>query len=160
MSKKRRGDSPSYSITRHDVPTRALLRGGALGAAAATLLCVVVTVPWRGGSAIWSTLAGAAIAVAFFVTGVLAVSWLVRSTVVFSMVGAVTIFFTQALVLLIILGLLSGASGIDRPAFALGATAVTLAWQAGASIGWSRARHQVYAVALPGDSPSEAGPVT
>lgn len=130
--------------TRLDLPTKAMVLGGLAGALALGVASTIAAVLWRGAQAVPAAGLAIVIVVGFFTSGILALDRLLRLPAIFSLGGALTLFFLQAAGLLVLASLLQSASAIDRPSFALVALVVIVAWQVAAALAWSKSRQLVY----------------
>lgn len=127
-----------------------MLRGALVPSLVAAALCIVALGLWRGGQAAGSAALGCAVTIAFFASGLVMMSRLVRSAnaMAFMAVG-MAVYFGQILALLIFLILFRDAAWIDGPALAYPALIVTIVWQGFAMRAMRRARIPVY------DEPSD-----
>lgn len=137
-----------------------LLRGAlpptvVVGAVSSAVVALVA-----GLSAGVSALVGVAIVVAFFASGLLAVSRIVVDTsnpMLFMAVG-MAVYFMQVIVLFGVLVAARNFEAFDSRAAAIVMLLCILTWQAGQMVAWHRARVPVYdGVSLPSDSAPEQG---
>lgn len=140
------------SVTPRTVAFSVLLRGALPPTVVAGLLTSVVILLASGSRAGVGALVGAAIAVAFFASGLLAVSRLVTDTgnpMLFMAVG-MAVYFAQVIVLLGVLVVARQIEGFDSRAAGIAMLVCVLVWQAAQMRAWRRARVPVY------DEPEDA----
>lgn len=131
-------------------PFAAMLRGALLPSAVAGVIAGVVLVLARGSDALAGAVLGLVVSLAFFASGMVLMSRLVRSTSPQAFLAvAMTVYLGQVLLLLLFLIAFKDAPWVDGRALGLVALVVTLVWQVFAMIALRKARIPVY------DEPSE-----
>lgn len=126
-------------------PFAAMLRGALLPSALAGGLAGVVLVVVRGSGAAAGAALGLIVSLAFFASGMVLMSRLVRSSSPHAFLAvAMTVYLGQVLLLLLFLIAFKDAEWVDGRALGLVALVVTLAWQAFAMIALRKARIPVY----------------
>lgn len=129
-----------------DNPYRFVLRRAVVPSAVAGVLTAVVFWVLQGTAAGLSGLFGVAIALAFFVSGMVMMARFVRDTanpMLFMAVGMAT-YFAQVIVMLGILVLVSGFDGFDTLPAGIAMLVAVLVWQVAQVVAWRRARVPIY----------------
>lgn len=126
-------------------PFAVMLRGALLPATVAGLLSVVVALVVGGGSSALSAVLGLVVSVAFFGSGMMLMSKLVRSASPGAFLAvAMTVYLGQVLFILLFLMVFMSQDWVDGKALGLTALVVTLAWQAAAMVALRRGRQPIY----------------
>ncbi len=123
-----------------------LLRGALPPASAAGLLSVGVLALTGGVGAALAGLVGVVIALAFFASGLVAVSRVVVDTanpVLFLSVG-MAVYLAQVTALFVVLVVARQVEGFDSRSAGIAMLVTILVWQAAQMIAWRRARVPVY----------------
>jgi ATP synthase protein I len=115
---------------------------------------VIVLVFWvtreaKGGLA---ALLGAAIAMAFFASGLYVMGRVTNANPLSVLAGALAVYLGQVIALGVVIVSLSGADWLDRKAFGLSILVVALVWQLCQVVAFMRLRKPVY------DEPAEPAP--
>lgn len=135
-------------------PFAVMLRGAMLPATLAGVLAVVVLAVARGTDSVAGALLGLAVSVAFYVSGMLLLSRLVRSASPHAFFAvAMAVYLGQVMALLVFFIVFRDASWLDGTALAVTALVVTIAWQAFAYRAVRNARLPVYDE--PGTTPEQ-----
>lgn len=127
-------------------PFTVVLRGALLPAAVAGAVAALVLGLFRGPGGGISALVGAAIALAFFVSGLFVVGRFVRDTtnpLLFMAVG-MSVYLAQVLVLLGVLVVARRVDALDSWAAGVAMLVTVIVWQVAQVITWRRARVPVY----------------
>lgn len=144
---------PSKSRTGAQSPVRSMLRTSLVFSAISVPAITLGAWLLHGGSGAPSALAGALVAVAFFVIGGLGIRAVVAGEAALSMAGALVVYIGQLIALAAVILTLRDADWLDGRAFAAAAIIQTLVWQVGQVVGFQRGRHEIYPdVALPSGS--------
>ncbi|HET7399557.1 MAG TPA: hypothetical protein VFJ94_13655 [Intrasporangium sp.] len=123
-----------------------ILRGALPPAAVAGVLSAVVLAVTGGVGAGLAGLAGVAIALAFFTSGLVAVSRIVVDTgnpMLFMAVG-MTVYLAQIIALFLVLLVARGIDGFDSRSAGIAMLVTVLVWQAAQIRAWRHARVPVY----------------
>lgn len=126
-------------------PFAVMLRGALLPATVAGALAVLVALVVGGGSAALSAVLGLVVSVAFFASGMMLMSRLVRSASPGAFLAvAMTVYLGQVLFILLFLMVFMRQAWVDGKALGLTALVVTLVWQAAAMVALRRGRQPIY----------------
>ncbi len=126
-------------------PFAVMLRGALLPATVAGALAVLVALVVGGGSAALSAVLGLIVSVAFFASGMMLMSRLVRSASPGAFLAvAMTVYLGQVLFILLFLMVFMRQAWVDGKALGLTALVVTLVWQAAAMVALRRGRQPIY----------------
>lgn len=138
-------DSSVARVAPVAAPFMMMLKGALLPSTVAGVLASVVLVVLRGTEAIAGALLGLGVALAFFASGLLLMSRLVRSANpgAFMAVG-MAVYFGQVIFLLLFMIAFLEASWVDGTALGLVVLAVTITWQVFSMMALRRARIPVY----------------
>lgn len=128
----------------NESPFAAMLRASFVPSAVVGLLCAVVFLLLHGVAGGVSALFGAALALAFFASGLLVLRTLRNLNPVAIMAAAMAVFFAQIIVLALVLMLATGIDGLDGPATGITVAVVVIAWQIFQVRSFMRTRHYVY----------------
>lgn len=143
--------APASAAPAAGAPFAVMLRGALLPSAIAGLLTVVAYAVLSGPRAASSALLGAIVALAFFGSGMVLLSRLVRSANPFAFLAVgMSVYFGQVLALLVFMIVFRDREWIDGPALGIAALVITLVWQVFAIRAFRSARFPVY------DTPAEA----
>ena len=130
----------------------AMVRAGACTSAVVLAVCLGAAWMYDGDSAATSALAGAGLAPAFFMVGALALRAVLAGPAEFLVAGAMSVYVLQIFGLLGAIGLLRSVPHLVAWAFALGALAEAVVWQAAQAWALLRTRQLCYSgLRMPGD---------
>lgn len=138
--------SKAAAGSRPHVAFAVVLRGALPPAAVAGALTAGVLAATSGLGAGLAGLVGVAIALAFFTSGLVAVSRVVVDTgnpMLFLSVG-MAVYFAQVLALFVVLLVARQVEGFDSRAAGIAMLVTVLVWQAAQMLAWRRARVPVY----------------
>lgn len=125
-------------------PFAPLLRAAFVPSAVCGLVATVVLWIVRGPAGGLSALFGAALALAFFASGLLVMMRLRNVNPGLLMAAGLSVFFGQILVLGLVLVLATSIKALDGPATAIAVVVVVFAWQIFQIVGFRRSRQPVY----------------
>ncbi|MFN8097816.1 MAG: hypothetical protein U0Q21_05965 [Dermatophilaceae bacterium] len=134
------------TVTPHaGAPFGVMLRGALVPSAACGVVTSIAYAALRGPSSGASAFMGAVVAVAFFATGMLLLSRLVRSANPFAFLAVgMAVYLGQVLALLVFMIAFRDRAWVDGPALGIAALVVTLTWQVFAIRAFRAARLPVY----------------
>lgn len=122
-----------------------MLRFALLPSAIAGALTVIAMVLWRGSDALAGSLLGLVVSIAFYATGMLLMSRLVRSTSPHAFFAvAMAVYLGQVIGLLLFLMAFLRAAWVDGMALGLVALVVTITWQGCSMWAMRKARIPLY----------------
>lgn len=122
-----------------------MLRSALLPSAIAGALTVIAMVLWRGSDALAGSLLGLVVSIAFYATGMLLMSRLMRSTSPHAFFAvAMAVYLGQVIGLLLFLMAFLRAAWVDGMALGLVALVVTITWQGCSMWAMRKARIPLY----------------
>lgn len=122
-----------------------MLRFALLPSAIAGALTVIAMVLWRGSDALAGSLLGLVVSIAFYATGMLLMSRLMRSTSPHAFFAvAMAVYLGQVIGLLLFLMAFLRAAWVDGMALGLVALVVTITWQGCSMWAMRKARIPLY----------------
>lgn len=142
--------APSAGVPSADRPTAGapfatMLRFALLPSAIAGALTVIAMVLWRGSDALAGSLLGLVVSIAFYATGMLLMSRLMRSTSPHAFFAvAMAVYLGQVIGLLLFLMAFLRAAWVDGMALGLVALVVTITWQGCSMWAMRKARIPLY----------------
>lgn len=125
-------------------PFAAMLRASFLPSAVVGLVCAVVFAVLNGLAGGVSSLFGAALALAFFASGLLVLRTLRSLSPVAIMAAAMAVFFAQVIVLGLVLMAATKVDSLDGPATGITVAMVVVSWQIFQVRSFMRTRQFVY----------------
>lgn len=141
-------DSPDTTVTTPvplaESPFAPLLRAAVIPSAVCGVITAIVLWIVRGTAGGLSGLFGAALALAFFTSGLLVLMRLRNLDPALLMAAGLAVFFGQVLILGLILAAAVQIKSLDGPATAIAVVVVVIAWQVFQVIGFRRSRQPIY----------------
>lgn len=137
--------APSAAGPSVGAPFATMLRFALVPSAIAGAVTVVAMVLWRGNDAWAGALLGLVVSIAFYATGMLLMSRLVRSTSPHAFFAvAMAVYLGQVIALLLFLMAFLRAPWVDGMALGMVALVVTIAWQGCSMWAMRKARIPIY----------------
>lgn len=136
-------DTASRGVTTES-PFTAMLRAAFVPSAVVGLVCAVVFGVLHGLAGGVSSLFGAALALAFFASGLVVLRTLRNLNPVAIMAAAMAVFFAQVIVLGLVLTVATTIDALDGPATGITVSIVVVAWQIFQVRSFMRTRQLVY----------------